>query len=156
GSRDHWFNLACAGDALGKRTLYNLYSAKDDARNETALRMLTANYCGKPYTVPGMELEWERSNVPTAQTRTEEARWKDGKAISLDPPRLVTTVADGNTPISPTDFPDQLQPRGCEAHNCDAEHWTLALRAECGLPQCLGTRGVVPPPPLPYDFESFD
>jgi hypothetical protein len=158
GSRDHWFNLACAGDALGKRTLYNLYTASDDARNETALRMLTANYCGKPYTVPGVELEWERSSEPTKRTRPEEARWHAGKAICLDTPRLTTVqVTDGNKPISPPDFPDQLQPKGCKAHQCDAGQWTLALRAECGLPTCTGRPGVVPPlPPPPYEFESFD
>lgn len=161
-SRDHWFNLACAGDALGKRTLYNLYSATDDARNETALRMLTANYCGKPYTVPGVELEWEQTSTPTtptSQTRAEEARWKDGKAICLDRPRLMTVVTDGNKAISPGDLPDQLRPKGCEAHHCDAERWTLALRTECGgLPNCTAQPGV-PGPPVPgppYDFESFD
>jgi hypothetical protein len=153
GSRDHWFNLACAGDALGKRTLYNLYTASDDARNETALRMLTANYCGKPYTVPGVELEWERSSQPTTQTRAEEARWKDGKAFCLDRPRLMTVVADGNKPISPGDLPDQLRPKGCEAHDCDAERWITQLRAECGgLPSCFGNHIV----DKPFDFESFD
>jgi hypothetical protein len=158
GSRDHWFNLACAGDALAKRTLYNLYTASDDARNETALRMLTANYCGKPYTVPGVKLEWERSSTPTTKTRPEEARWKDGKAICLDTPRLMTIVADGNTPIPPTSFPDQLQPQGCEKHDCDPVKWTVQLRAECGrLPNCTGRPGeVLPGSQAPYDFESFD
>jgi hypothetical protein len=152
--RDHWFNLACAGDALAKRTLYNLYSASDDARNETALHMLTANYCGKPYTVPGVELEWERSSQPTTQMRAEEARWKDGKAICLDRPRLMTVVTDGNKPISPGDLPDQLRPKGCAAHHCDAQQWIEALRTECGaLPSCIWPGGRPPPP---YDFESFD
>lgn len=155
-SRDHWFNLACAGDALAKRTLYNLYTASDDARNETALRMLTANYCGKPYTVPGVELEWERSSEPTTKTRAEEARWHAGKAICLDTPRLMTVqVGDDKKPISPADLPDRLQPKGCEKHDCDAGQWALHVRAECGgLPTCIGMRGIQPPPP--YEFESFD
>lgn len=155
GSRDHWFNLACAGDALGKRTLYNLYTASDDARNETALRMLTANYCGKPYTVPGVELAWQRSSQPTTQTQTEEARWHAGKAICLDTPRLTTAqVTDGTKPLSPTDFPDPLQPTGCEAHQCNADQWILKLRAECGLSMCPEVpRGILPPP---FEFESFD
>jgi hypothetical protein len=153
GSRDHWFNLACAGDALAKRTLYNLYTAGDDARNETALHMLTANYCGRPYTVPGIELEWETSSTPGAPNRHEEALWQGGKAICLDTPRLMTFhVTDGGKPISPPDFPLELQPKGCKDHPCNAKQWTSALRAECKLPACETLRGARPP----FEFDSYD
>jgi len=153
GSRDHWFNLACAGDALAKRTLYNLYTADDDARNETALRMLTANYCGKPFTVPGIELQWATTTEDGTTTRHEEARWHAGRAICLDTPRLATLhmTADGK-PISPSDFPLQLQPKGCtKDHPCDAKQWIAALRTECQLQECekISKR-------LPYEFDSYD
>jgi hypothetical protein len=152
-SREHWFNLACAGDALAKRSLYNLYSADDDARNDTALRMLTANYCGRPYTVPGVELEWSETKR-TPQLLHEEARWHASKAICLDTPRLMTLhVADGGKPLSPADFPKQLQPAGCEDHHCDAEQWTQALLDECQLPPCQTLNRT---PPLEYEFDSWD
>jgi hypothetical protein len=152
GSRDHWFNLACAGDALAKRSLYDLYLASDDARNDTALRMLTANYCDKPVTVPGIELEWATSTGDGTTTRHEEARWHAGKAICLDTPRLATLhmTADGKQ-ISPLDFPPPLQPEGCtKDHPCDAKQWIAALRAECHLLEC----GKIPRT-LPYEFDSW-
>jgi len=153
GSRDHWFNLACAGDALAKRTLYNLYTASDDARNETALRMLTANYCGKPYTVPGIELEWGTATDDGKTAKHQEALWQGGKAICLDTPRLMTFhVTDGGKPISPPDFPLQLQPKGCEDHHCNAKQWTSALRAECKLPACGPLQKERPP----FEFDSYD
>lgn len=151
GSQDRWFNLACARDSLAKRSLYGLYTAGDDARNETALHMLTANYCGKPYTVPGVELQWEVHNsIP--QIRQEEALWHGGKAICLDTPRLMT-LTTGNNPIAPADLGSQLQPRGCADQSCDADRWIQALRAECQLPQC----GKLPrAPPPQFEFDSFD
>jgi hypothetical protein len=154
GSRDHWFNLACAGDALAKRTLYNLYTADDDARNETALRMLTANYCGKPYTVPGIELEWAKGTSSAATLQHEEALWHAGQAICIGTPRLMTLhVANRGTTISPHDLPAQLQPTGCGDGHCDADSWTRALRAECKLLDCK----LVPrTPPPPYEFDSWD
>jgi hypothetical protein len=154
GSRTHWFNLACAGDALAKRTLYGLYAAGDDASNETALRMLTANYCGRPYTVPGIELAWEQATGADSRPQLEEALWHAGKAICIGTPRLMALQAvDGNQPLSPAELPARLQPSGCEAHNCDANSWTLALRAECDLPSC-STISRTPPPQ--FEFDSFD
>lgn len=154
GSREHWFNLACAGDALAKRSLYELYLASDDARNDTALRMLTANYCGKPYTVPGVELEW-KANEPATPILREEALWQGGKAICIGTPRLMTLhVTEGNQPISPADLPAQLQPADCKSQHCDADGWTQALRAECQLPPCTTVSSRTPPPQ--FEFESFD
>jgi hypothetical protein len=153
GSRDHWFNLACAGDALAKRSLYGLYLASDDARNDTALRMLTANYCGKPYTVPGVELEWKTSN-PAPEILREEAMWQGGKALCIGTPRLITVhVAKDNQLLSPADLPAQLQPGTCRGLPCDADGWTQALRTECHLPAC-NTIPLTPPPQ--FEFESFD
>lgn len=153
-SRDHWFNLACAGDALAKRSLYGLYTAGDDAMNETALRMLTANYCGKPYTVPGVELEWEVFH-PAGPFRYEEALWHTGKALCIGTPRLMTLhMSDGQAEISPHDLPPQLQPRDCAERTCDADSWTQALRAECQLPPCSTITSMTPPPQ--FEFESFD
>ncbi|HEX3478798.1 MAG TPA: ADYC domain-containing protein [Kofleriaceae bacterium] len=150
GSQDRWFNLACARDSLAKRSLYGLYTPGDDATNETALHMLTANYCGKPYTVPGVELEWEAHSIP--KLRQEEALWHGGKAICIDTPRLMTLAA-GNNPIAPADLPAQLQPRGCAGQNCDADRWTQALLAECRLPTCKKLSGMPPPQ---FEFDSFD
>jgi hypothetical protein len=152
GSRDHWFNLACAGDALAKRTLYNLYSASDDARNETALRMLTANYCGRPYTVPGIELAWATTPEDGKTAQHQEALWQGGQAICLDTPRLMTLhVTEGGKPISPADFPPQLQPGACRARRCDAAQWTEALHAECRLPACDDLRRSA----RPFEFDSY-
>ena len=141
----------CAGDALAKRSLYDLYTTGDDTRNDTALRMLTANYCGKPYTVPGIKVEWAKVTAAAQTLRHEEARWHDGKAICLDTPRLATLhVTQDGKQISPRDFPDQLQPDACKNHQCDAEQWTVALHAECPLPACASV-----PPTLRYEFDSW-
>jgi hypothetical protein len=131
-TRNQWFNVACAGDALAKRSLLGLHVAENDNLNETSLRMLTANYCGKPYTVRGMKVEWIRALM----TGAREARWTDGKAICIDTPRLMKLqVVDGET-FPPTELPVQLQPQGCENRTCDEAGWTRALLAECRLARC--------------------
>jgi hypothetical protein len=145
-SRAHWFNLACAGDALAKRTLYELYLAGNDARNDTALRMLTANYCGKPYTVPGVEFGWLRDDM---RPKLLEARWYAGKAACIDIPRLMMLQVTEGEPYNPALLPAQLQPKGCDkGENCDANGWITALRAECQLPSCDATERK-------FEFESY-
>lgn len=131
-SRKRWFNLACAGDALAKRTVYELYAPNDDARNETALRMLTANYCGKPYTVPGITVEWLH---PTGFDFLE-AKWRGGKAVCIDTPRLMKLQTATGISYPPSQLPPQLQPAGCEGGSCDEVHWTKALLAECQMDHC--------------------
>jgi hypothetical protein len=141
-TRAQWFNLACAGDALAKRTLLGLQVA-DDGHNETALRMLTANYCGKPYTVRGMKVEWIRALL----TGAREARWTAGKAICIDTPRLMKLEVVDGVPFPPNKLPAQLQPRGCENQTCDENSWTLALLTECKLKRCR--------PEDKFEIESF-
>jgi hypothetical protein len=123
-----WFNLACAGDALAKLRLYGLHRAKDDAANETGLRMITANYCGKPYTMRGMEFGWITSPKDRLIT---EAQWSGGKAICVDTPRLM-----GSAGVPASQLPIELQPMGCQDGGCDREGWISRLRAECALPAC--------------------
>ena len=143
-SRKHWFNLACAGDALAKRTLYGLYAPDDNARNDTALRMLTANYCGKPYTVPGITVEWSR---PTALDILE-ARWRSGKAACIATPRLMRLETSTGVRYPPSMLPSQLQPAGCEGGTCDEAHWTKALLAECQMSTCESASPDI-------EFESY-
>jgi hypothetical protein len=133
-SRAHWFNLACAGDALAKRTLYDLHVGGNDAGNDTALRMLTANYCGKSYTVPGIEIGWLPADE---RLKLLEARWHAGKAVCIDTPRLMTLQVTKGETYNPALLPAQLQPEGCtKGASCDAPGWIAALRAECQIPSC--------------------
>lgn len=143
GTRPQWFNLACAGDALAKRTLLGLHVPDNDGRNETALRMLTANYCGKAYTVRGMKIEWIRALL----TGDREARWINGKALCIDTPRLMKLQVIDGVPYPPSELPPELQPRGCESQTCDEQAWTSALLAECRLKPC-GVGGE-------FEMESF-
>lgn len=138
GSGAGTFNLACVGDALAKRSLYHLYSSDDD-RNETALKMLTANYCGRSFTLRGAQIEWF-----TLEGRwLHEAGWLHGTAQCIDTPRLMMLEVGGSR-ISPEDLPGELQPHGCEPTaggrgTCDQQAWIDALRAECKLAACDAT-----------------
>lgn len=135
GSGAGYFNLACVGDALAKRSLYHLYTSDDD-RNETALKMLTANYCGRSFTLRGAQIEW----ITLGGRWSHEAGWQKGNAQCLDMPRLMMLEV-GGARVSPEDLPGELQPHGCEPTaggrgTCDRPAWIDALRAECKLAAC--------------------
>lgn len=146
-----WFNLACVGDALAKRSLYNLYTEDPgdedrDSKNETALKVITARYCGdRAFTLRGAPF-----SASPALTEELEALWHEGRATCLEVPRLLTLTRDGE-PVLPCDLPDEVQPDGCgEGACCDPSEWVAALRDECGL-QDLSCSDIGLPPP---QFES--
>lgn len=83
----NFFSLACATDALAKRTLD--YVAKDDDSLDVryaALRMLTATYCEKPRTARNMHIHFERG--AGSGTGIPEAWWTAAGATCLYAPRL--------------------------------------------------------------------
>jgi ADYC domain-containing protein len=145
------FNLACVGDALAKRTLDGLYTPGAGPRNQSALKLLTATYCEKPYTAQGIDIEWLSAQ---AAQKELEAEWGGGKAGCLDTPRLTRIKDASGGWVSPKLFPRDLQPKGCEAPAgatppgiCDEPEWTQHVRDECGLAKCPAAGQV--------DFRSF-
>ncbi len=93
-----WLNLACAHDALAKRSLYQLHTDSLE-RTRAALRMLTANYCGfKPFTMRGMEVTW----LGGAREQLE-AQWSGAGATCLETPRVIYRDA-----AAPQNVPDYL------------------------------------------------
>ena len=159
-----FYNLACADDALAKRSfdgLYNQGSADSDDYNIAALRMMTATYCGKHYTVHGMTFHWKErimnvSNHP-------EARWLPGEVSCLETPRLTTLKKKG---IQPKDLPDELLPDGCKPasddkassktrphSSCSWDRWVTEVQKECvgaGSGSAFKTCKS-----QDYDYESF-
>jgi len=108
----HFFNLACVGDALAKASFYKLTG---DARDTmAALRMITANYCGKRMTVRGMHIEWE-SYPPPLKSKVLEAEWdRDGRALCIEKPRLMDLRVNSPSEIfRPQELEPGLQPHGC-------------------------------------------
>jgi hypothetical protein len=135
-----FFNLACVGDALAKLTLDGLNFPSEE-RTETALRMLTASYCGKPLTVRGINIEWFAADRPVPH----EASWRARKAGCIDTPRLMKLHVNGQ-PVAPQDLPRELQPEHCydesQGHGvCDETAWIEALRTQCRVPACGGFSG---------------
>ncbi|MEO8846250.1 MAG: ADYC domain-containing protein [Kofleriaceae bacterium] len=133
-----FFNLACADDALAKRSLDGLYSGTDEKADLAALRMLTATYCHKPFTARGMSFKWKA----TEQTDSPEARWKGDVTNCFKSARLAHSTAKFDQ------LPDELLPEGCKAKPCkDWAAWQAAIVAECPkLADC---------PSQTNDFESF-
>lgn len=133
------FNLACADDALAKRSLYNLYSG-NESTDLAALRMLTATYCHHPYTARGMALTWK-----SGEKATPEAGWQADHVSCFHDARLVYS---GTTPDK---LPDELQPANCAGKKCKGwDEWKVAVIAECN-----GAVVDCTEDPPPYDFESF-
>ena len=137
-----WFNLACVGDALAKQRLHGLHVQGNEEANLTALRMITANYCGKAYTVRGMQIEWLRGDT---HSFIREADWFGGKAICIETPRLM-----GSQGFPVSQLPVDLQPADCRDQVCDQGAWTKALLAECNLPHCTDITE-----PRDVSFSSF-
>jgi hypothetical protein len=149
-----FFNLACAGDALAKVTFLHLDGSP--AQSETALKMLTANYCGTPLTVRGMAIEFTSTAAAAQVTLGErEARWAAGKAVCIDTPRLMRLSVEPGVRLSPTKLPLELQPAGCETNDpdtpgkCEETEWTAKLRTSCNVDACSHATVVT------ADFASF-
>lgn len=126
GNGVEWLNLACVGDALAKRSLYQLYSATDVAKNRAAMGMLTANYCGdRPLTVRGTRFRWK----PCGQTTgvNVEARWTEKGASCLYRPRALYRASDVES------IPPELEDICVDAHNApmkcaNLDEWKRAAR----------------------------
>lgn len=137
---EDFFTLACVGDAIAKTTFYDLRIAGGGRKNQSGLRMVTANYCGKhQYTMRGVMIDWTREQ----RTLEVEAAWSDGKAACITTGRL-TRLRPDNDPdvthhVDPRTLPDSLQPDGCKRKpteslgQCDEAAWNAAVRAECRL-----------------------
>jgi hypothetical protein len=140
-----FFSLACVGDALAKTAFYRM---REDPplKNQSALRLLTANYCGKkPYTMRGVLIDW----VKEQRGPVIEAQWIDGSATCMTTGRL-TQLQLSTGPVAVENLPDTLQPYGCERlpgtapdqpARCNAKQWNDAIRSECRqptqpLPEC--------------------
>lgn len=144
-----FFNLACAEDALAKRSLERLFVASTDAESEgrdlAALRMMTATYCERPYTIRGMKFHY-KSHQHSAGMKSE-ALWIRDRVSCIQSPRLAQ-----KTKLDPSTLKDVLRPEGCKSgqKKCDWTQWADAVRKEC-------KRGEAPAvcKPGDYDFESF-
>ena len=144
-TKAHMFNLACADDALGKRSTYKLIT-DDVQKNTNSLRMLTATYCRKPYTVPGMDIAWLRAQMP--HDKVHEASWNGGATMCLDTPRLTFLKDVDNNPIQPDNFPDELKPPGCDnGQKCTIDDWKANVLKECGSGDGSGS-DTQPPTPM--------
>jgi hypothetical protein len=105
-AEDRWFNIGCARHTLSKmrltrNTLHTVADA-DWRPVQTALKMLSADYCGNgtALTVPGMPILWQQHASPGGgstigmtyrvqpQPGSLEARWNENGAVCLDTPRL--------------------------------------------------------------------
>lgn len=143
-----WLNLACAGDALAKRSLYQLATDSVE-RSRANLRMLTANYCGdRPLTMRGMLVRWI-DGVPAQR----EARWSSVRATCLNTPRVIY-----RDDARPEKVPDYLPPELknlCDGKECaDLGAW-IAAAHQCGkddnaftldpCPESVSTSKTLPP-----------
>jgi hypothetical protein len=143
-----WLNLACAGDALAKRSLYQLYSDSTE-RSRANLRMLTANYCGdRPLTMRGMLVRWVDG---TPERR--EAQWSSDGATCLEKPRVIYRDS-----AVPQNVPDYLPPelkKLCGGKECASLDAWIAAAHQCGtgndartIPRCPASASgptVLPP-----------
>jgi hypothetical protein len=116
GSRQNWFNLACAGTATAKmhvlrhttagaRMSSGLTYATTWAQRQAMLRMFVADYCstGDSYTEDGHPLaymdprgfptNWLPLDLSPASGQKLEAIWGPNGAVCLDEPRLDTVYA---------------------------------------------------------------
>jgi hypothetical protein len=86
----NFFNLACATDALAKRTRDKITKPTDGAvKLYSALRMITADYCNKPRTSKGMRFHYDPNSGGTGSgSGNPESWWTAGGARCLESLRL--------------------------------------------------------------------
>lgn len=141
-----WLHLACVGDALAKRSFYDLQT-DNLSRSRAALRMLTANYCGKmPITTRGIEINWgfQRTDLGCSV----EAGWTEDGASCITRPRIL--YRDLQNPSVPGNLPERLT-KLCP--NCDVIAWEKAIRT-CAQNDVRPTCAPCPAPP-PKHLESY-
>lgn len=121
---DPWNHLACVDDALAKRSLYQLENP-DAKKNRTALRMVTADYCGATaWTVRGEWIEWGHTNGTNV-----EAQWDDKGATCLTAPRLLRD--DNDQVVEPSKKTEHLLKRLCKKSpsKCNkVEDWLTEMK----------------------------
>ncbi len=109
---DPWNHLACVDDALAKRKFYKLEDTAGSIKNQTALRMLTADYCGATaWTVRGEWIEWANENDAVKV----EAQWDENGAKCLTAPRLLRD--DNDNIVEPPKKTKHLLDRLCKNPN---------------------------------------
>lgn len=161
---DSMFNIACAQDALAKRSVFNLESCDED-RNTDALRMLTATYCRHPYTAHGAWISWRPKGDLPPEALAREAQWDARKTVCFDTARLRYLKDSDQNVVDISSFPPALLPENCKPpkHCKTFDEYEDAIRAECdshndskfspppnALPKCV-TQGNVTSP----DLESY-
>jgi hypothetical protein len=124
-SKTPWNHLACVTDALAKRSLYKLEDSSDLKKNQTAIRMLTADYCGATaWTVRGEWIAWMFEHDPDV-----EAEWDENGAKCLSAPRLLRD--DSNQPAVPPKQTEHIVKRVCK-NKCNSFHtvdeWLTEMR----------------------------
>lgn len=93
----NFFNLACATDALAKRTRDKITKPSDGPfKQYTALRLITADYCNKPRTSKGMKFHYDVGNNGGSGSGSgnPESWWTAGGARCLQSPRLEEKGSD--------------------------------------------------------------
>lgn len=155
---NHWYNLACARDALARLDLYAIAPHAEQleqltpdyyTKRSAGLRMLTANYCNTikqaRYTVDGNELEWQRPTpegtwgpeTAIGNGRTE-AVWDENGAVCLEGTRLFSRYLI-------TTFPEEVFPHKCRPlGTCRSEGEIIkAIIEECPwiTSSCEGKKG---------------
>jgi hypothetical protein len=162
-----FFNLACVGDALAKTAIYDMREPNNHAKNQSALRLLTGNYCGKArYTMRGVVVEWTKdSGRPMV-----EATWGGGEATCVTTGRVTQLRNANGDPIDATLLDDALQPPDCKRTDppsttplgkCNAEAWSTAVRKECSekdelpMPLCAEGLAAADPTDPKVDFTSI-
>jgi hypothetical protein len=141
-----WFHLACAGSALAKARLMGYEpqsgASTPDERMST-LKMLTATYCDKSYTVSGVPI-FMTARAAAASQESEprvgpiEARWTAAGASCISHSRLwregVTVPAD--LVLFPTHDDDGVPVPACCTNEAE---FVDKIRAICRIPACPAT-----------------
>lgn len=134
--KDHsreWNHLACAGDGLAKRSLYDLHT-DNVQRSRAALRMLTGSYCARQTTtVRGALVQW---HPPVTGADDLEARWTANGAACISKPRMLWSNA--NEASVPADLPPRLE-KLCP--KCNVPQWLEAIQncpRQPKIPLCVG------------------
>ncbi|HEY3801009.1 MAG TPA: ADYC domain-containing protein [Kofleriaceae bacterium] len=149
---EQFFHLACVDDAIGKRSVDGFYGT-DEKKNTAAIRMFTATYCKKPYTVRGIIVDFGKGSGAL------EAEWGDKRAGCLESSRLMAYLKAKNLTMKA--LGNDLLPEYCQQHSCTPEKWEWAVRDECkgtkiaascqGISGLFETRVVTDQNPNPTD-----
>lgn len=138
GAGTNFFNLACATDALAKRTRDKIAKPTDNPfKQYSALRMITAAYCNKPRTSKGMKFHFTLGYNGGSGSGSEdpEAWWTSGGARCLESPRIEEMGSD----FKQAYLGSALIPAGCGSDHGHEKcknwyDWKTQVLYECAHP----------------------